>query len=231
MLSKPQMLSLPSRKTPYPLIEIVGQIDCGKKYMSQMLASKIGGYSLNFPLLGSDTPISNLLLKTLAQCPEKLEANPHWWIHVYIANIYESKKLIENLLKEMPVITVNYINAFRVWSKCLGLNMPQFINGFTVDLPKTDRVYCLGLDSWTQPHTNMKVNLSYGLTTKFNRSILATAKQHAHLIRMSDTEDKFRHIMFNKALLSICLDLKADFGVEYNDLIKFTQSYFAPKGN
>ena len=230
MSSKPQMLGFQNRKKSHPLIEIVGQIDCGKKYISQMLASKIGGYCLNFPLLGSDAPISNLLLKSLTMHPEKLESNPHWWVHTYIASIYESKKLIENLLEEMPVVTVNYITAYRVWSKCLGLNMPQFMSGFTVDLPRTDRVYCLSLDGWNQPHTNMKVNLSYGFTSKYNRSILGTARQHAHLVKMSDTEDKFRHIMFNKALHTICQDLEQDFDVQFNDLINFSQLYFTPKG-
>jgi len=216
---------LKERQSNYPLIEIAGPIDSGKKHLSQMVASKIGAYVLNFPLFGADSYTANILLKTLTNNPEELEINPEWYIHLYVSHLYESKNLINNLLKEMPVVVTNYTGAFRVWSTCLNINMKQFMAGFTVNLPKPTRSYCINTKLFSD---NLNIKLSSEFIRKYNKNILGTINKTAKSVIVEDS--KFLRVQFNNALDVICSDLKKNFDLEINDMINFDSRFFAPKG-
>ena len=117
------------------LIEILGQIDCGKKEIGDLVAKKLGATYLSFPLLFNlDSPTASILRNALIHSPRVLEANPQWWAHIYMAHLQEVKDKINAALEHGPVVVTNYVMAFRVWARAASFDIDTCYIGFTAGL-------------------------------------------------------------------------------------------------
>jgi hypothetical protein len=108
-----------------PLIELSGSLDCGKIPLGQALAYRLGGQFYNFPIFNAPSSITGTgLLMALTTSVEALEANPEWWTHLYLANLWENHKLIKEALTYGPVVVCNWTVGARVYAQA-SCRMPK----------------------------------------------------------------------------------------------------------
>jgi len=159
----------PPEKT-YPLIELVGQIDCGKKAIAPLLAKRIYGTYLTFPCLNPESFTGRALIAALTTSPRELEKNPGWWFHLYSANLFEFKDQLNGLLKLMPVVVTNYLIGMRTWANATGIDMDHFLKGFSTGLPNTTKAYSIIGSPWDTPG-NLRSNFSSEFQFRVNRNM------------------------------------------------------------
>jgi hypothetical protein len=108
---------LNSKPTPkWPLIELCGDLDCGKTVVGEAIARKLGTQFYKFPVLDATKSLTGLALLTLlGQNPQALENNPWWWAHMYIANMHENQYKILDMQAHGPVIVSNWRTAARTY--------------------------------------------------------------------------------------------------------------------
>jgi hypothetical protein len=229
------LLGMKNRKVKKPvIIELLGPIDVGKKYIAQLVARRINGTFISFPKIFSPDDFQNgvspHLIKLLTSSPKQLERNPEWWAHLYIASIYEYKQTIEKAVLEGPVILTNYINSYRIWMKSIGLeNFNQSFSGFTKNLPKPNIIYYVNGEAWKQPNTNLNINLSPEVVFKINSSLKFTCNTGARKVDLDWFDSKFTHAAINKTSKLITNDLKKNFKLDVNELVLYTSENFLPK--
>jgi len=229
-MKKPIIVGLEKKDSnPFPLIELCGPIDIGKKYVGQLLAKRIHGHYVGFPIVGAMGPANRILIKALLTDTNNLEKNLYWWAHIYIASLYESAHFIENLNKEMPVIVSNWTNSFRTWFGSCGLNMPHFYNGFTADLPKPTKVYVLDGENWADTQGNLVATFNPELVQHINSSFRSLHRMGGPKKISLYDKDKFRHIAINKAVDTIVRDLKQYYKIVVNPSMNYTIKSFPPK--
>lgn len=127
----------------YPMIEIMGLPGIGKTLIAQRLARALRGTSFSFPNLDPESPTGSPMLQILTTNPQFVLEYPEWWGHIYLANIYEKKPEIVEALSQGPVVAVNYIRSFTVWSRSSGFRPESGFSGFSSGLPITQTSFTL----------------------------------------------------------------------------------------
>jgi len=106
---------------PYPVIEILGDLDVGKCAVADAVARKLKGNCLKFPMFNAPKSLTGLGLMTLlGQNTRMLEANPQWWSLIYAANMWENHQQVLEAKKFGPVVIVNWVTACRTYYKLLA---------------------------------------------------------------------------------------------------------------
>jgi hypothetical protein len=214
-MSKPQILGVKRKLAkPYPLIEILGPIDIGKKKIASLIARRLLGVHFSFPTFSTKSSTSMALFERYTKDTVFLENNPQWWAHIYIANLYESLEVIKSSLEKMPVVVTNYVFSYKAWNSSLGVDMAHFLDGFTVDLPQPNIGYCL--DGPTiESADNLDVNLSYYFKETYRKSILASRDKRIKHLKIAPS--KFIHMACNRTAMAITDDLKQKYNLPINE--------------
>jgi hypothetical protein len=212
------------KKTKYPLIEIGGTIDCGKRAIAQLVARKFVAVHIEFPIFNPPYSASGTgLLEALTTRIQELERNPLWWCHMYAANLYESRDRLLSLLDRMPVVVTNYIHSFRIWAHAMNLDMTRFYHGYTIGLPAPNMFFCVQGQPWATPG-NLPVKFSPQLKHKIDMGFRGTSLA-CHKMLLTDDRDRFRHIILNKAAQSIALKIKS----KYPDMQMIEGQLYGPQ--
>jgi hypothetical protein len=151
----------------YPLIEITGTPDCGKRLIAQLIAKKIGGSVVCLPFLDYGSYTGRALIEIMSKNPKNLEKEKHWWFHMYAANIQEKRIEIANLLKIGPVVVTNYTTSCKIWARACSIDN---MLGFHKDLPIVDIVFGLYGRKLKTPN-NFEVEFSEELVEKITNIV------------------------------------------------------------
>lgn len=135
-----KILDLPSTQYTNPLIEIAGPIDIGKTPIASLVAKRLNGAFISFPILTTTNVTGRSLLAALSTNTNALEASPNWWSHIYAANLYEQSLKISDYISRQPLVVTNYKVAFKLWMKNLGIDVSSYVR----DLPSPSLIYILG---------------------------------------------------------------------------------------
>lgn len=199
----------------FPLIEITGQPDIGKKLISSLVANKLHGHCIHFPTLKAESFTGRALLFSLAKQADALEKNVEWWAHIYAANLYESKYNIEGLRRDGPVIVLNYTTAFRTWSKAAGFSSREKLKNFTAGLEEPSVIYSLHGDHWEAPG-NFPNRFSSALLSRISLSMRMLGDKRVK-IASYDEDVKFRHLQINEAASTIANDIASRYNLPIDD--------------
>lgn len=211
MKSKILNLKKKEDQVKFPLIEILAPIDCGKTPIAKLVARKLSGYYFSFPVLDPQSMTGRILLTSLVNNVEAIEAQPHWWSHIYAAHLYEQKEKLESLLEEGPVVVTNYTLAYRAWMNSLGLDMTTNLAAFTQNLPKVN--LAIALNSYIQfPSTQPKFNFSFNLKNRISSSIQKLADSRVYKVRNEDVDAPYLFQRANK----LCSRIAALAALRYN---------------
>lgn len=186
---------------PFPLIEIVGPIDCGKKTLATLVARRLSGTTFIFPVLDMSTPLGKALTSAIISHPIAAEGLPGWWCHLYAAALYEQSHFLTGLKGIKPLVTVNYVVAARLWAKAAGL---KNLKGWTYGLPEPDITYTLVGPKWQNPG-NIPVNFSEEFKARVDRSLAHPTDKRALRIVVDPLRNT--HDFFNTAADLVCEDL------------------------
>lgn len=144
----------------FPIIELFGDIDSGKGVVGDAVARKIRGVCLKFPVFNAPKSASGIaLLTVLTQNPQLLEDNPHWWAHMFIANLWENQDKIMAYQQLGPVVLVNWTSAVRSYFKTLTQSQSSIGTGLVHGLLKTDFEFMIRGVSKNYPG-NLPINFS-----------------------------------------------------------------------
>lgn len=209
-MRKPNIVGLKKvvEEVEFPLVEITGQIDCGKKSIASLVAKRIYGTHLTFPCLSPESFTGRALLAALSAQPRDLELNPGWWFHLYAANLFEFKDTLDRLTKIMPVVVTNYLIGMRAWANSTGLDMTHFLKGFSAGLPAPVKAYSIVGEAWDSPG-NFKVNFSPEYQLRVNKSLSALTDKRVTKIQMPYGLPRFDQ------LNTICKTISADIDSRY----------------
>ncbi len=214
----------PKPKHPYPLIEIMGPLDIGKTPVAKLVARRLSSTSIPFPVLDPSSLTGRGLLTSLASVSKELESTPDWWAHIYAANLYEQVEKIEYALMLGPVVVTNYVMAYRIWMKALGVD----ISNFTRNIPEPSVAYLLKGDPIV-PIARPKFQLSIELILKIQRLMNFSIDSRVRKVSLSDFQHKFTHIHVNNICMSITSDLKERFGCWVDERELYTLDSFLKK--
>lgn len=217
-------------KTParLPLIEITGYPDTGKRLIADLVAKKLKGVALNFPVFDVTSFTGRALIVAIRRQPEKLIENPHWWAHLYAANLYEKIKEIDQYRADLPLIVTNYVTAFKIWARA-AIGKPDLnLKSFTLDLPEPNLVYSVLGDPWETPG-NVPFNLSTELLLHI-RAGMRTVGDKRVKIAVSKDELKYRHTQINDVASLIANDVSKKYSLPINDSYEFTKEMLPLKG-
>lgn len=190
-----------------PLIEILGPIDIGKTPIAQLVAKRLKAKFIAFPILDPSTITGRGLLASLTTMTRSLEAHPHWWAHVYIANLYEQKSKIEAALLEGPVVVTNYIISYKLWMGSLGVST----DGFFSELPVPNAGYLLSGDPIV-PTNKPKFDFSPEMVLKIKKVLSTSSDVRIRKIHFSDFYSQFTHAHINNICVAITNNLQERFG-------------------
>lgn len=197
--SRARVWGLEDKPQKYPLIELGGFVDVGKRHTACLVATRLMGHVLEFPIFNAMGSVpGTALLAAVSTRADELVENPQWWAHLYAANLYEHKPALMQRLAEAPCVVVNYTNSFRLWTKTSTLrhNTHTSLEGFVDGLPKPDMFFLLKGKSWNPPgNTPQGFDDAFLQRLHFRMSCNRTA-QH---VQMDDYESKFRHVQINSA--------------------------------
>ena len=210
----------------HPLVEILGPIDIGKTPIAQLVARRVKGHFISFPVLDPTTITGRGLLASLTTMPRGLEANPHWWAHIYAANLYEQSSRITQLLEKQPVIVTNYTLAYKTWMRILGLN----ISNFTTSLPEPNIAYLLYGDPIvpsSRPIFDFSPEFSYRV--KRNVGLGYSIDSMVRKVILSDFESKFPHVCVNNVATAITANLRTKFKCRVDETELYTADSFLKK--
>lgn len=154
-------------RTNYPVLEITGNVDIGKRVVANLVSKRLGAALYYFPNLDITTHTGRTLVSTLTSKPEMLEANPYWWLYISTANILEKHAEIQEVRTTRPVVVCNYTSSMRGWFRALGIDANQFW-AVTRPLKKADKTYCIVSETPICKSTNMSFNHSPELIKEVN---------------------------------------------------------------
>lgn len=219
------VLNLKPRQTKeIPLIEIMGPIDVGKTVVAQLVARRLQATLLTFPILDPYTMTGRALLASLTNSPKGLESNSQWWFHIYAANLYEQQQKIKTALESGPVVVTNYIFAYRIWAKAMGLD----ISSFTVGLPDPDIAYLLSGNE-VVPTDRPKFDFSPEFVSRIRRGIMHPADSRIYKVNLQEVHSKFYHMTINNAACTITDHVQEKFDCSVMEDALFTQDCFLRK--
>jgi hypothetical protein len=208
----------------HPLIEILGPIDIGKTPIAQLVAKRLKGTFIPFPVLDPSTITGRGLLASLTTMTRSLEAHPHWWAHIYAANLYEQKSKIEDCLAKGPVVVTNYTVAYKLWMNILGVNT----DGFVGDMPAPNSTFYLYGDPIT-PTNRPKFDFSPELNIRMKRALTYTPDIRARRIILTDYYSPFTHVFINNICVSITSCLRDKFGCKVDEKELYLADAFLKK--
>jgi hypothetical protein len=209
---------------PNPLVEIIGPIDIGKTPIAHLVARRVKGTFIPFPVLDPTTLTGRGLLSSLATGAKALEQNPHWWAHIYAANMYEQVSRIKNALTHGPVIVTNYTMAYRLWMRALGVDT----TAFTSNLPVPNLAYIL-CGEQIAPTDRPIFDFSYEFVQRIRRGMFTNTSPFARKIVLSDFESKWTHTYVNNICTAISSNLRTKYSCKVNEKELYTTESFMQK--
>ncbi len=229
-MSKSKMLGLPKKDKEYPIIEIMGPMDVGKTYIAKLVARRINGMHVSFPVLDTSTMTGRALLSALSRSPRGLESSPEWWAHIYIANVYEQMNKLKEINSKMPLVITNYVLSYRIWMKATGVDMAHFLKGFTINLPQPNVAYSI-IGENPVPQDRPTFDFSPEFVLRVQRGMSNPVDKRVNRVILSNTESKFVHVSVNSAACSITQDLKNRYKLRINETALYTRDEFLKKGD
>lgn len=204
-----------------PIIELVGPIDCGKRAIGELVASRIGGVFISLPVLNPLRPVGKALFTGLVQTPQALELQPGWWCHLYAAQLYEMTEEITKVLDSgRPVIVTNYLISFRIWAAALGIDS---LKGWTKDLVEPRLAY--GVVGEPCPtNGNVPHAFSEGFIDRVNKRLRHPYDRRVIHLQISETEQW--HTAINSVAEKITENLHLKYGVEINKKHLYPKNHF-----
>lgn len=204
----------------YPLIEICGQIDSGKRFIAQMVARRIAAKVIYLPHLSQLSPITKAVLAGMSN-PDSIVKNPAQWCHLYGAQIYEVKELIEHTLTQRPVIVTNYTNGFRGWIQGLGVKYRDSY-GWCEGLPRPNKCFVILGEKWSSP-TNIGPQLPSSTEGSINMTFHRLGGDHIRKIWIEKTTPSRRTDAINQAVIEISKDISSAYKIKENPLMLYTK--------
>lgn len=205
---KPRLHGVPRKDPdPYPIIEITGQVDTGKAAFADALAARLGAGLFVFPRFDFDSYTGRALLASLAGKGHLLEAEPFWWAHIYAANMLEASDEIYQASLRGPVVTTNYLTAFKVWMRAAGV---KELAGFYQGQVWPTLAYVLQGDKW---HTarNLENGFTAAFIQKVNRAMANPSDKKAIRIDLPAIQSAKRLV---GPLDRVLADLRARYGLK-----------------
>jgi hypothetical protein len=200
-----------AEKDLFPIFEITGVPDCGKKLVAELVAKRLGGYCVHFPLLDTDSFTGFALLHSITTHPQELEQEPLWWVHLYCANLQERREYLQNLRRLAPVIVTNYMTGARIWARAVGV---EKLSGFFGQLPPTRRAYGLYGAKWETPG-NLKNSFTPSFLSRLELGVKRRMDGQYTPILMQNTGKTWEAV--NKAAQEITEDINKRYGLEIDE--------------
>jgi hypothetical protein len=209
----------------YPIFEIMGTVDCGKKLVAELVAARLTGSCIQLPVFDLTSYTGRALLQTLTSNPENLELNPYWWAHIYAANIHEQYLKIQKLREQGPVIITNYTSSFKVW---MGIAGVYDLSSYFGPLPEPLHTYSL-LGSEIETSTNLSVNFSKRFKERINKGVKRPPGKKFSLINIQKNTNGKYWDSLNESTKLITKDIKERYnlivqeGFLYNSTLTITR--------
>ena len=171
--------------------------------MARLVARKISATFFAFPVLNPLDPIGNVLFTSLLKDPAYLEKSPDMWAHLYAGMLMSYRDRIKEALETGPVVTTNYMSAFRVWysasagSKSLASWFP--------DLPVSDMKYNITGQPYPW-HGNIPTQFSEELTNRINMGMIHYPKRLTPRFDLGGPE-KLMHLTLNRVSATIANEI------------------------
>lgn len=183
--------------------------------ITALVAQRMMGHCLNLPLLDFNSITGGALIHSISQHAADLEKNPHWWAHIYAANIHEQSSKLLTLAETGPVIVSNYYHSFRVWMRAAGL---KDLSGYFGPLPLPNHTFLLTGASYTT--RNVEGNFSSDFLVRVNRGMLGPRTGATTKIVLEQYSDREAWKAFNSAAQQITqvLEKKYKLPVDYGQL-------------
>jgi len=200
----------------YPIIEITGVPDCGKKLIAELVAKRISAKVIHCPYLDVQSFTGQAILHTVINNPKQLEVEPYWWCHVYAANLQEVRKMIKAYQKISPVVITNYTTGFSLWSKAMGVSN---LIGFYKDLPFSNLAIGLHGAYWETPG-NITNNFSLRFHSNLEFHVRKRCEPKYKKVEMGKSKKMWEE--FNIAATEITSIIKERFGLHVEEGYLFT---------
>ena len=212
-MKKPRLLGVPAKpEKTFPLIELIGTIDSGKKAVAQLLSRMLGGIHIEFPNLDLDSDVGRSLFSKLLNSPDWLEENPYWWVHMQCCGLLERREELELHLKSRPVVVTNYVTSTRIWAKASA--EITSLAGWTPSLPQPDEVFSIVGEPWSNPG-NIPNHFSEELMARVN--LLMSHPRDIKVITMNVLPGRrMRHNSINDVTKNIATQLHLKYGLTVN---------------
>lgn len=203
--NQPLILGFDQRTNNYPLIEILGTMDLGKNLMAEQIAKKLGAAYFSYPYYNvTKSGTGRTLLEHITDVDKAklFTKEPYWWFLLYIANMYETKELIQEQLKIRPVVVLNYTTAVKIYSNSFGdSGIRTMVNRAIGELPTpAERFNLIGNPDWSIPGN---VPCMFDSLTKMKLQQHITNYKLCESFHLSVDDNKFLHVLFNNTSNSI----------------------------
>lgn len=218
------IVGLKKRKTRFPVIEVLGPIDSGKRIIAPALASMLNGSWVELPSFSTNT--GRLLYSSLFASTSLIEAVPQWWAHIYGAHILERVDEVENLRSKGPVIVTNYALAYKIWNSCLDFPFSTYetmIRG--IEIP--DIGYTINSNLTQDNFKTIKMNL----TPRFENAIrFCMQKDIKNTVRVdcNQTSNHY-HVNLNNIVRTIADHASKKYKLPIDYSVVFTADMFMKK--
>ncbi len=197
----------------HPVFEITGTIDSGKKLVAELVATRLAGSCIQLPAFDVSSFSGRALLHVLTQNPQSLEFQPHWWAHMYAANLHEQTTKILKAREYGPVIITNYMTAFKTWMKVAGLDS---LSGFFGSLPEPLHAYSL-YGKAIETSLNINIDFSDYFKGKINRAMRRPPTKKYTIVKMENSASTKYHESINKAAQEICTNINERYGLTIHE--------------
>jgi len=183
--------------------------------IASLVAQRLMGHNLSLPLLDFNSITGSALIHSISQHAQDLEKNPHWWAHIYAANIHEQAHKLSELVETGPVVTSNYYHSFRVWMRAAGM---KDLSGFFGPLPLPKHTFLLHGASYKTK--SVEGDFSEEFLLKVNRGMMGPRTGATTKILLEQYSDKEAWKAFNSAAQEITqvLEKKYKLPVDYGQL-------------
>lgn len=215
----------PARPEPWPVFEVFGAADVGKKLVAELVAKRLGGYCVHLPCLDLQSFTGRALLHAIAHQAPLLEREPHWWAHLYAANMHEQRGRIEALREHGPVVVVNYMWGFRTWMRAAGV---ESLDGFFGRLPEPLHGYSLVGHGWQTPG-NLNLSFSATLLNKVQRASAMGPGKKTTVVKVQEGRPNELWRAMNRAAMDVCASIRERYRLDVDEGQLYTPSLAARK--